>query len=143
MLLTARQPFTSPKAQDPMEVMRRIVDERWPIRYAPYMSEESKDLVSRLLERKPVKRIGCFQGRAADIKKHPWFKVRGSGWWWLAVPQGGLGRGRYPRTCGSSRGAMEGLAGWRGGENISNSRYSLARVTIICFPCLPPPPGFT
>ena len=44
--------------------MRRIVDERWPIRYAPYMSEESKDLVSRLLERKPIKRIGCFQGRA-------------------------------------------------------------------------------
>ena len=78
VLLTARQPFTSPKAQDPMEVMRRIVDERWPIRYAPYMSEESKDLVSRLLERKPVKRIGCFQGRASDIKRHPWFKVSSS-----------------------------------------------------------------
>ncbi|KAG1669908.1 hypothetical protein FOA52_002434 [Chlamydomonas sp. UWO 241] len=73
VLLTARQPFTSPKAQDPMEVMRRIVDERWPIRYAPYMSEEAKDLVSKLLERRPIKRIGCFQGRANDIKKHPWF----------------------------------------------------------------------
>ena len=79
-----------------MEVMRRIVDERWPIRYAPYMSEESKDLVSRLLERKPVKRIGCFQGRASDIKKHPWFKVRsmmafssfgGGSWNELSVPQ--------------------------------------------------------
>lgn len=77
VLLTARQPFTSPKAADPMEVMRRIVDERWPIRYAPYMSEEAKDLISKLLERKPVKRIGCFQGRASDIKRHPWFRVGG------------------------------------------------------------------
>ena len=42
MLLTARQPFTSPKAQDPMEVMRRIVDERWPIKYPPYMSDEAR-----------------------------------------------------------------------------------------------------
>ncbi len=75
VLLTARQPFTSPKAADPMEVMRRIVDDRWPIRCAPYMSVEAQDLVTKLLERKPVKRIGCFQGRAADIKKHPWFKV--------------------------------------------------------------------
>uniref|UniRef100_A0A7R9VAH7 cGMP-dependent protein kinase n=1 Tax=Chlamydomonas euryale TaxID=1486919 RepID=A0A7R9VAH7_9CHLO len=82
VLLTARQPFTSPKAQDPMEVMRRIVDERWPIRYAPYMSEESKDLVSKLLERRPVKRIGCFQGRANDIKGHAWF--RGFDWEALA-----------------------------------------------------------
>ncbi|GFH19418.1 predicted protein, partial [Haematococcus lacustris] len=42
VLLTARQPFTSPKTQDPMEVMRRIVDERWPVRYPPYMSTEAR-----------------------------------------------------------------------------------------------------
>jgi cGMP-dependent protein kinase 2 len=28
VLLTARQPFSSPKTGDPMEVMRRIVDDR-------------------------------------------------------------------------------------------------------------------
>jgi cGMP-dependent protein kinase 2 len=55
--------------------MRRIVDERWPIRYPPYMSPEARDLISRLLERKPIKRIGCLQNRARDIKAHPWFKV--------------------------------------------------------------------
>lgn len=77
--------------------MRRIVDERWPIRYAPYMSEESKDLVSRLLERKPIKRIGCFQGRAGDIKKHPWFKVRrGKGDWCSCVS--GAGRSSVGRV---------------------------------------------
>ncbi|GIL65139.1 hypothetical protein Vafri_18948 [Volvox africanus] len=73
VLLTARQPFTSPKTQDPMEVMRRIVDDRWPIKYPPYMSDEARDLISKLLERKPVKRIGMLQGRARDIKEHPWF----------------------------------------------------------------------
>ncbi len=61
VLLTARQPFTSPRTQDPMEVMRRIVDDRWPIKYPPYMSDEARDLISRLLERKPVRRIGMLQ----------------------------------------------------------------------------------
>lgn len=73
VLLTARQPFTSPKTQDPMEVMRRIVNDRWPVRYPPYMSDAARDLISRLLERKPIKRIGCLQSRSLDIKRHPWF----------------------------------------------------------------------
>ncbi|GBF90110.1 cyclic nucleotide dependent kinase [Raphidocelis subcapitata] len=73
VLLTARQPFSSPKTHDPMEVMRRIVDERWPVKYPPYMSPAGKDLIMRLLERKPAKRIGMLQGRAADIKNHKWF----------------------------------------------------------------------
>lgn len=50
--------------------MRRIVDERWPIKYPPYMSEEAKDLIVRLLERKPARRIGMLQGHAVDIKNH-------------------------------------------------------------------------
>lgn len=75
VLLTARQPFSSPKTQDPMEVMRRIVDDRWPVKYPPYMSPAAKDLIMRLLERKPAKRIGMLQGRAADIKQHKWFEV--------------------------------------------------------------------
>lgn len=55
--------------------MRRIVDERWPVKYPPYMSAAAKDLIMRLLERKPAKRIGMLQGRAADIKQHKWFAV--------------------------------------------------------------------
>jgi cGMP-dependent protein kinase 2 len=39
------------------------------------MSPEGRDLIQRLLERKPAKRIGMLQGRADDIKKHPWFAV--------------------------------------------------------------------
>jgi cGMP-dependent protein kinase 2 len=55
--------------------MRRIVDERWPVKYPPYTSPAANDLIQRLLERKPAKRIGMLQGRAADIKGHPWFEV--------------------------------------------------------------------
>jgi cGMP-dependent protein kinase 2 len=55
--------------------MRRIVDDRWPVKYPPYMSPAAKDLIMRLLERKPAKRIGMLQGRTADIKSHKWFAV--------------------------------------------------------------------
>lgn len=55
--------------------MRRIVDDRWPVKYPPYMSAAGRDLIMRLLERKPAKRIGMLQGRANDIKQHEWFKV--------------------------------------------------------------------
>jgi cGMP-dependent protein kinase 2 len=99
VLVTARQPFTSPKTDDPMEVMRRIVDERWPIRYAPYQSEESKDLIARLLERKPIRRIGCLQGRANDIKKHPWFK----GFDWDALATRTMEAPRKPKDEDSAK----------------------------------------
>lgn len=74
VLLTGRQPFSSPKTDDPMVVMRRIVDENFHIKYPPYLSQTAKDLISRLLERKPAKRLGMLNGRAADIKKHKWFE---------------------------------------------------------------------
>eukprot|EP00208_Stichococcus_sp_RCC1054_P000748 CAMPEP_0206148736 /NCGR_PEP_ID=MMETSP1473-20131121/37408_1 /ASSEMBLY_ACC=CAM_ASM_001109 /TAXON_ID=1461547 /ORGANISM="Stichococcus sp, Strain RCC1054" /LENGTH=739 /DNA_ID=CAMNT_0053546159 /DNA_START=267 /DNA_END=2486 /DNA_ORIENTATION=- len=74
VLLTGRQPFSSPKTDDPMVVMRRIVDENWHIKYPPYLSPAAKDLIGRLLERKPGRRIGMLNGRANDIKKHKWFE---------------------------------------------------------------------
>lgn len=42
VLLTGRQPFSSPKTDDPMVVMRRIVDDNWSIRYPPYLSPAAK-----------------------------------------------------------------------------------------------------
>lgn len=74
VLLTGRQPFSSPKTDDPMVVMRRIVDENWHIKYPPYLSPAAKDLITRLLERKPARRLGMLSGRARDIKKHRWFE---------------------------------------------------------------------
>ena len=42
VLLTGRQPFSSPKTDDPMVVMRRIVDDNWAIKYPPYLSSNAK-----------------------------------------------------------------------------------------------------
>ena len=94
VLLTARQPFSSPKTGDPMEVMRRIVDERWPVKFPPYMSAEARDLIGRLLERKPARRIGMLQGRAGDIKAHPWF----AGFDWEALAARRVEPPRRPRA---------------------------------------------
>jgi cGMP-dependent protein kinase 2 len=42
VLLTGRQPFSSPKTDDPMVVMRRIVDDSWHVKYPPYLSSQAK-----------------------------------------------------------------------------------------------------
>lgn len=47
-----------------MQVMRRIVDDTWLITYPSYVSPAAKNLISRLLERKPARRIGVCRGNA-------------------------------------------------------------------------------
>ncbi|KAL6770719.1 FAP295 [Auxenochlorella protothecoides x Auxenochlorella symbiontica] len=74
VLLTGRQPFTSPKTDDPMVVMRRIVDEKFRIAFPPYVHPVARDLILRLLERRPARRLGMLAGRAGDIKRHAWFE---------------------------------------------------------------------
>eukprot|EP00210_Caulerpa_lentillifera_P004593 g4383.t1 len=74
VVLTGRQPFTSPRTDDPMVVMRRIVDDSWNIQYPPYLSSSAKDLIARLLERRPARRLGMLIGRASDVKRHKWFE---------------------------------------------------------------------
>lgn len=48
VLLTGRQPFSSPKTDDPMVVMRRIVDDNWHIKYPPYLTPAAKVYPLRL-----------------------------------------------------------------------------------------------
>lgn len=36
--------------------------------------QQPQDLIGRLLERKPARRLGMLNGRAGDIKKHKWFE---------------------------------------------------------------------
>ena len=74
VLLTGKQPFTSPKTDDPMTIMRRIVDQNFALQFPPYISSAARDLITRLLERRPTQRIGCLAGGASDVEKHPWFK---------------------------------------------------------------------
>lgn len=53
VLLTGRQPFSSPKTDDPMVVMRRIVDEGYAIKYPPYLSATAK--VNRVTHHRSIK----------------------------------------------------------------------------------------
>lgn len=99
VLLTGRQPFSSPKTEDPMQVMRRIVDENWQIKYPPYLSPAAKDLIAKLLERKPAKRLGMLSGKAVDVKRHKWFE----GVDWEAIEARRVAPPRKPKEADSSK----------------------------------------
>jgi cGMP-dependent protein kinase 2 len=57
------------------------------------MSPAARDLIARLLERKPAKRLGMLQGRAVDIKQHKWFE----GFDWQALAARRLEPPRVPK----------------------------------------------
>jgi len=73
VLLTGKQPFTHPKTDDQMEIMKRIVDSSYQITFPPYMSPAAKTFIMGLLERRPSRRLGCQSAGANDIKQHAWF----------------------------------------------------------------------
>lgn len=61
VLLTGRQPFSSPKTDDPMVVMRRIVDDNWHIKYPPYLSPAAK--VRPIIS--PSQHVNCHDSTAS------------------------------------------------------------------------------
>lgn len=67
VLLTGRQPFSSPKTDDPMVVMRRIVDENWCIKYPPYLSSASKVSSVSLTYNSLSLKVGHKSGKRFDI----------------------------------------------------------------------------
>jgi len=99
VLLTGRQPFSTPKTDDPMVVMRRIVDDSYQIKYPPYLSPAARDLISRLLDRKPAKRLGMLNQRALDIKMHKWF----DGFKWEELEARKMPPPRKPRETDSAK----------------------------------------
>lgn len=99
VLLTGRQPFTTPKTDDPMVIMRRIVDDEFVIKFPPYLSAAAKDLVLRLLERKPTRRLGALAGGAGDIKRHKWFE----GFDWEALAARKMVPPRQPKDDAAKR----------------------------------------
>ncbi len=58
-----------------------------------------QDLISRLLERKPTRRLGMLNGRAADIKRHKWFE----GLDWEALEARKVEPPRRPRDDSAKR----------------------------------------
>lgn len=39
----------------------------------PQQRAHAQDLIARLLERKPARRLGMLAGKAADVRRHKWF----------------------------------------------------------------------
>ena len=115
VLLTGRQPFSSPRTGggggggngggggDPMVVMRRIVDESWAVRYPPYVSPLAKDLLSKLLQRQPSRRIGCGPLGASEVKSHPWFSKVGKITDWGALAARRMPPPRQPKPTDAAK----------------------------------------
>ena len=67
-MLVGKFPFKSPKnGQLNIDIYKRTV------RYPSYIEEQAKDLISKLLEIDPNKRLGCEENGWEDVKKHPFF----------------------------------------------------------------------
>lgn len=60
---------------------------------------ELQDLIGRLLERRPARRLGVLSGRARDIKVHKWF----DGFSWEALEARRLEPPRIPKEDSAKR----------------------------------------
>ena len=45
------------------------------ISFPPFMSNEAKDILSKLLERDPEERLGSGESDASELKVHPFFRA--------------------------------------------------------------------
>lgn len=69
-MLVSHTPFYR-SGEDQMEMYRRIVSGH--VRYPSHLTPDAKNLISRLLELQPSRRLGSSKAGAEDIKAHPWF----------------------------------------------------------------------
>lgn len=96
MLLVAKQPFERhPKTSDPLDAMRRIVDDTYTVKFPSYVSPEAVDLIQRLLQRRPIKRLGMLSQGARDVMEHPWF----AGFDWEALAARRMPAPRLPQAA--------------------------------------------
>ena len=63
------------------------------------LSADPQDLISRLLERKPARRLGMLAGKATDVKRHKWFDSLD----WEALEARRMEPPRKPRDDSSKR----------------------------------------
>ena len=68
------------KPEDPLTVMKRIVDRSWNVSFPVYLSEEAVDIMSWFMERRSAKRLGNLRRKANDIRTHPWFAQADFDW---------------------------------------------------------------
>ena len=83
VLLTGQQPFSqlvNGQPEEPLTVMKRIVDRSWAVSFPMYVSESAVDIMSWFLERRSVRRLGNLRRKAEDVREHAWFRDAGFDW---------------------------------------------------------------
>lgn len=77
VIVTSQQPFkiSNDASEDdqPIKVMRRIVDMTYEVKYPTYASEEVCDFIACLLQRNASRRLGNYEGGVSHVKNHRWF----------------------------------------------------------------------
>ena len=94
-MLTGRPPF---HGTTPYDTYEKIVEGRFAFPREPALDAESRDLITRLLQRDVTKRLGCFRNGARDIMAHPFFAPIAD---WHAVARERLVPPFVPPVCGS------------------------------------------
>lgn len=94
-MLTGRPPF---HGTTPYDTYEKIVEGRFAFPREPALDAESRDLITRLLQRDVTKRLGCFRNGARDIMAHPFFAPIAD---WHAVARERLAPPFVPPVCGA------------------------------------------
>eukprot|EP00803_Ostreobium_quekettii_P011350 evm.model.scf_945.2 EVM.evm.TU.scf_945.2 scf_945:18680-23149(+) len=90
-LVTGRPPFYD---DDRVKMFKKICDVKFS--FPQHVSEELRDLIKRLLMKKPAMRLGAQKNGASDVKAHAWFK----GFNWPAFERQELQPPYLPKVAG-------------------------------------------
>ena len=129
----AMQELLSPCRETPPQTQKRTPT-------APPTQTTQQDLIQRLLERKPTKRLGMLSGKAADVMRHRWFE--GVDWAALAAKRVTPPRRPKPSDCAKRlrelveaerRGGGAGAGGGRGGGRESAEELAEAEAVFANF----------
>ncbi|KAG2763905.1 hypothetical protein JG687_00001777 [Phytophthora cactorum] len=70
-MVVGHSPFAGSSQVDQMQICRNIVKEK--VEFPNWVGSSCRDIISKLLERDPTKRLGLTHGGARAIRSHAWF----------------------------------------------------------------------
>jgi protein kinase A len=73
-MLVGFSPFYS-HDMDQVGLFKRIVGVKYHFPHGNVVQDVTKNLIHRLLQRRPADRLGCLAGGDQDIRDHPWFHI--------------------------------------------------------------------
>eukprot|EP00942_MAST-04A_sp_MAST-4A-sp1_P012094 g12094.t1 len=79
--LFAESPFAS-EYDDHLETFRNIARKKLIIPDEDDVSDDAKDIIKELCQKKPLERLGCKAEGPAEVKNHPWYSAAGVGFDW-------------------------------------------------------------